>query len=175
MSEETKSDSFMENTVPEESKSTEEKNSLDIPKLEEKKELKKLKDVQSWSPPLLRVHYRFISWFHWDYVKSRKWLFIGPFHPYGILNKVYKFLADVFEYRNKKRIYIGTLTEPGIREKRFRTIYYRSMFIYTENGELDPSNEICEDTPQEFRINSDPKKLAKIFLYANLRSSSKKS
>ncbi len=138
---------------------------------QEEKLLPELKSPEEWKPSFLRVHYRFIPFLHWDHIKSRKWFgFLGPFHPYGILNNVYRFIADVFEYKNKKRKYIGTITEPGIREKRYRTIYYRAMFIYTSSGELDPTNEICEDTPQEFRINPDPKKPPKACFYVNLQS-----
>ncbi len=136
-----------------------------------KEELPELKKPEKWRYAFLRVHYRFIPFLHWDFIKSRRWLgFIGPFHPYGILNNVYRFLADMFEYEDKRRKYVGTITEPGIREKRYRTIYYRAMFIYKQNGELDPTNEICEDTPQEFRINPDPKKPPKACFYVNLQS-----
>ncbi len=138
---------------------------------EETKTLPKLEKLEEWKHAFLRVHYRFIPFFHKDYIKSRRWFgFLGPFHPYGILNNVYRFLADVFEYKNKKRKYIGTITEPGIKEKKYRTIYYRAMFIYTPSGELDPTNEICEDTPQEHRINIDPEKPPKLCFYANLQS-----
>ncbi len=133
----------------------------------------KLPDLErskDWKYSFLRVHYRFIPFLHWDFIKSRKWLFIGPFHPYGILNKVYKFIADVFEYNNRKRKYIGTITEPGISERKFKTIYYRAMFTYKPDGELDPTNEICEDTPQEHRINLEEKKHLKACFYVNLQS-----
>ncbi len=138
--------------------------------LKEEEKLPELEKPREWKYSFLRVHYRFLPFLHWDFIKSRKWLFIGPFHPYGILNKVYKFISDVFEYDNKKRKYIGTVTEPGIREKQFKTIYYRAMFIYTPDGELDPTNEICEDTPQEYRINSEEKKPPKACFYVNLQS-----
>ncbi len=138
---------------------------------EDAKALPKLEKLEEWKYAFLKVHYRFIPFLHRDYVKSRRWFgFLGPFHPYGILNNVYRFLADVFEYKDKKRKYIGTITEPGIREKKYRTIYYRAMFTYKPSGELDPTNEICEDTPQEHRINIDPEKPPKLCFYTNLQS-----
>lgn len=155
----------------EKTESQDEGKNIEVSLSEETETLKRLEKPEKWTPSILRLHFRFIPFLHWDHIKSRRWLgFIGPFHPYGILNNIYKFIADVFEYRNKKRKYIGTITEPGIREKRYRNIYYRAMFIYKSSGELDPSNEMCEDTPQEFRINSDAKKPPKICFYVNLQS-----